>query len=108
MQIKEKHIIGPPRSGKSEKKQKKKIRRSVLEEFVCNNVDKSVIKLLYRIDQHPVAAHEFRINVWTTCLADNLVVPSTKIASSFFVELLPNGEIVDRTINVKTSQKLQN
>ena len=107
MQIKEKHIIGPPISDKSEKGQKKKISKSGFEEFVCNNVDKSVIKLLYRIDQHLVAAREFRINVWTTCLADNLVVPSIKIASSFFVELLPNGEIVDRTINVKANQKLQ-
>ena len=104
----DKLVIGPPKSTKSDKFKDKEINQDVLQEFVCNNVDESVIKLLYRIDQKRVSSYEFRINVWTQCPTGDSVVTSTKIASSFFVELLPNGEIVDRTINVKTSQKLQN
>ena len=75
------------------------INKEMLHEFVCNNVDEAIIRLLFRIDQRPITADEFRINVWTKHTDKDRVVPSTKIASSFFVELLPNGEIIDRTIN---------
>ena len=97
----EKTVIGPPKKKKSKKAQKKKINKDMLAEFVCNNVDDSIIKLLHKIDQNPITSHEFRINVWTQKTDKDRVVPSTKIAASFFVELLPNGEIIDRTINAQ-------
>jgi hypothetical protein len=92
-------VLGPPKKKKSKKVEKKEINKDMLREFVCNNVDDTTIKLLYRIDQNPITTDEFRINVWTKYTDEHRVVPSTKIASSFFVELLPNGEIIDRTIN---------
>jgi len=81
-------------------KTKKEINKEMLREFVCNNVDDTIVKLLYRIDQTPITADAFRVNAWTRHTEEDRVVPSTKIAASFFVELLPNGEIIDRTINV--------
>lgn len=100
MSTEDKIVLGPPKKKKSKKVEKKEINKDMLREFVCNNVDDAIIKLLYRIDQNPITADEFRINVWTKYTEDDRIVPSTKIASSFFVELLPNGEIIDRTINV--------
>ena len=100
MSTEDKIVLGPPKKKKSKKIEKKEINKDMLREFVCNNVDDAIIKLLYRIDQNPITADEFRINVWTKYTEDDRIVPSTKIASSFFVELLPNGEIIDRTINV--------
>jgi hypothetical protein len=97
----EKTVIGPPKKKKSKKDKKKEINNGMLTEFVCNNVDESIIKLLFRIDQRPITNNEFRINIWTKHTDKNRVVPSTKIAASFFVELLPNGEIIDRTINAQ-------
>ncbi len=100
MSTEDKIVLGPPKKKKSKKVEKKEINKDMLREFVCNNVDDTTIKLLFRIDQKPITADEFRINVWTKYTEGDRVVPSTKIASSFFVELLPNGEIIDRTINV--------
>ena len=99
MSTAEKTILGPPNQGKSEKVEKKKINPDILHEFVCNNVDDSIIKLLYKIDLRRITSCEFRINVWTKYTDDDRVVPSTRIAASFFVELLPSGDIIDRTIN---------
>ena len=99
METEEKIVIGPPKKKKSKKAKKNKINPDMLHEFVCNNVDDSIIKLLYKIDVKPITSNEFRINVWTKHTDEHRVVPSTRIASSFFVELLPNGEIIDRTIN---------
>ena len=81
MDTEEKIVLGPPKKKKSKK------------------VDDSIIKLLYKIDVKPITSDEFRVNIWTKYTDEHRVVPSTKIASSFFVELLPNGEIIDRTIN---------
>tara|TARA_R110002049_G_scaffold215951_1_gene387353 strand:+ start:131 stop:439 length:309 start_codon:yes stop_codon:yes gene_type:complete len=92
-------VLGPPKKKKSKKVEKKEINKDMLREFVCNNIDDTTISLLHRIDQSSITADEFRINVWTKYTEDDRIVPSTKIASSFFVELLPNGEIIDRTIN---------
>jgi hypothetical protein len=100
MKTEEKIVIGPPKSKKSKKDQNKEINPVMLREFVCNNVDEAIIKLLFKIDQRSITADEFRINVWTKHTDKDRVVPSTKIAASFFVELLPNGEIIDRTLNV--------
>ena len=99
MDTEEKIVLGPPKKKKSKKVEKNKINPDMLHEFVCNNVDDSIIKLLYKIDVKPITSNEFRINVWTKHTDEHRVVPSTRIASSFFVELLPNGEIIDRTIN---------
>ena len=99
MKTKEKIVLGPP-AEKSKKSKKNEINKEMLREFVCNNVDEAIIKLLFKIDQKSITADEFRINVWTKHTDDDRVVPSTKIAASFFVELLPNGEIIDRTLNV--------
>lgn len=99
MKTKEKIVLGPPEE-KSKKVEKNEINKEMLHEFVCNNVDEAIIRLLFRIDQRPITADEFRINVWTKHTDKDRVVPSTKIAASFFVELLPNGEIIDRTLNV--------
>jgi hypothetical protein len=99
MSTEDKIVLGPPKKKKSKKVEKKEINKDMLREFVCNNVDDTTIKLLFRIDQTPITADEFRINVWTKYTEGDRVVASTKIASSFFVELLPNGEIIDRTIN---------
>ena len=100
MKTEEGIVIGPPKKTKSKKVEKKEINKDMLREFVCNNIDDSTIKLLYRIDQSSITADEFRINVWTRHTEEDRIVPSTKIAASFFVELLPNDEIIDRTINV--------
>ena len=100
MKTEEKIVLGPPKKTKSKKIEKKEINKDMLREFVCNNVDDSVTNLLYRIDQRAISSDEFRVNVWTRHTEEDRVVPSTKIAASFFVELLPNGEIIDRTINV--------
>ena len=98
MKTKKKKIIGPPKK-KTKKVQKKEINKEMLQEFVCNNVDEAIINLLFKIDQTSITDDEFRVNVWTKYTDKDRVVPSTKIAASFFVELLPNGEIIDRTIN---------
>ena len=87
------------KSTKSKKAIKKEINEDMLREFVCNNIDDSIIKKLDRIDQRPINSTEFRINVWTQYKEEDRVVSSNKIVASFFVELLPNGEIIDRTIN---------
>lgn len=81
------------------KNEKKSINEEMLREFVCNNIDDSIIKKLDRIDQRPINSTEFRINVWTQYKEEDRVVSSNKIVASFFVELLPNGEIIDRTKN---------
>ena len=81
--------------------EKKIIDKDKLREFVCNNVDDSTIKKLYRIDQRLISSEEFRINVWTRYKEEDRVVSSNKIVASFFVELLPNGEIIDRTKNAE-------
>ena len=83
------------------KNEKKSINEEMLREFVCNNIDDSIIKKLDRIDQRPINSTEFRINVWTQYKEEDRVVPSNTIVASFFVELLPNGEIIDRTKNVE-------
>lgn len=77
------------------------ISKDMLEEFVYNNIDASVKKILHNIDQHLVKDPFFRINVWTKQTSDNRVVPTTRIAASFFVELLDNDEIIDRTIHAE-------
>ena len=100
MKTEEGIVLGPPKKTKSKKVEKKEINKDMLREFVCNNVDDSVTNLLYRIDQREITADEFRVNAWTRHTEEDRIVPSTKIAASFFVELLPNGEIIDRTINV--------
>ena len=99
MKTKEKIALELPEE-KSKKSKKNEINKEMLREFVCNNVDEAIIKLLFKIDQRPITSDEFRINVWTKYTDEDRVVPSTKIAASFFVELLPNGEIIDRTLNV--------
>ena len=77
------------------------ISKDMLKEFVYNNIDLSVQKIIYKIDQRLIKNPFFRINVWTKHTRDNRVVPTTRIAASFFVELLENGEIIDRTIHAK-------
>ena len=100
IKLEKKTIIGPP---KSKKPEKKKINRDMLAEFVCNNVDDSTINLLYKIDQTIITESEFRVNIWTRKTYEDRVVPTTKISASFFVELLPNGEIIDRTIHASAT-----
>ena len=101
MKTEEKRVLDPPKSNKSEKVEKNEINKEMLREFVCNNMDDSITKKLYKIDQRSINSTEFRVNVWTQHTGKDRVVPSNKIVASFFVELLPNGEIIDRTINAK-------
>ena len=77
------------------------IGKEMLKEFVYNNTDESIQKIIYKIDQRLIKDPFFRINVWTKRTAEDRVVPTNRIAASFFVELLENGEIIDRTINAK-------
>ena len=77
------------------------IDKEMLKEFVYNNTDESIQKIIYKIDQRLIKDPFFRINVWTKRTAEDRVVPTNRIAASFFVELLENGEIIDRTINAK-------
>jgi len=79
----------------------KEISKDMLEEFVYNNTDISVQKIVYKIEQRLIKDPFFRVNVWTKHTRDNRVVPTNRIAASFFVELLENGEIIDRTIHAK-------
>ena len=77
------------------------IGKEMLKEFVYNNTDEDTQKIIYKIDQRLIKDPFFRINVWTKRTSDDRVVPTNRIAASFFVELLENGEIIDRTINAK-------
>ena len=79
----------------------RQISKNMLEEFVYNNIDEETKTILYKIDQHLIKDPFFRINVWTKRTAEDRVVPTNRIAASFFVELLDNGEIIDRTIHAK-------
>jgi len=85
----------------SKPSEENQIGKEMLKEFVYNNTDESIQKIIYKIDQRLIKDPFFRINVWTKLTAEDRVVPTNRIAASFFVELLENGEIIDRTINEK-------
>ena len=77
------------------------IGKEMLKEFVYNNTDEDTQKIIYKIDQRLIKDPFFRINVWTRRTADDRIVPTNRIAASFFVELLDNREIIDRTIHAE-------
>ena len=85
----------------SKPSEENQIGKEMLKEFVYNNTDESIQKIIYKIDQRLIKDPFFRINAWTKLTAEDRVVPTNRIAASFFVELLENGEIIDRTINEK-------
>ncbi len=77
---------------------KSEIPQEVLKEFVGR------VPYLMQITATHIYNNRFRINVWTEKYHDNKVVPTIRIAESYFVHY-HEGVIIDETIQPKPQEK---
>ena len=75
------------------------IPKSVLQAFLESKITLAEMKNVNKVEQHQVDNDKFRINVWTSQLINSELIPSNKIAHSYYVtyESMDDG-IIDKTI----------
>lgn len=66
--------------------------RKFLEETLDSGVKPDIIGV------HPVGNDCFRVNIWTKEFPKDGVVPRIRLPHSYYVEVTPGGEVIDRTI----------
>ena len=69
-----------------------------LEHFLIGKVTLGDAAKIHKVDQTLVHDRCYRVNVWTKSMMADSVVPSFRIANSFYLEISSNGEIIDQTI----------
>jgi len=70
---------------------------NLIKKFVRDTVSEDILRNLLKADIALVFGDSYRVNIWTSEVAPERLVPSTKVAASFLLEVVDGG-VVNRTI----------